>query len=100
MPRWLTTTLDEDHATGLRALLADCELPVDDDLPKTRAAGMALAPEGPDIGTHAATQARLDTDRWIDEGGSLGYEATGLPGRRREEINSCDGAGQGRADGL
>jgi hypothetical protein len=27
----------------------------------------------------AASEARLDADRWIDEGGSLGFEATGLP---------------------
>jgi hypothetical protein len=89
MPRWLTTTLDEDQAGGLRVLLADCELPVDDSLRETllerltyamRKAGMALAPEGPDLDdSPAATQARLDTDRWLDQGGSLGAEATGLP---------------------
>ena len=87
MPRWLTTTLDAGQAGGLR-VLPDSELPVDDSLRETllerltyamRKAGMALAPEGPDLDdAPAATQSRLDMDRWIDEGGSLGAEATGL----------------------
>jgi hypothetical protein len=59
MPRWLTMNLDEDQATGLRALLCDCELPIDDQLRETllrrltaamHEALMALAPEGPSIG--------------------------------------------------
>jgi hypothetical protein len=89
-------------------LLSDCELAVDDELRETllgrltyamREAGMALAPDGPDIGDpRAATHVRLDTDGWIDGGGSLGHEATGLfPGRRRDGRNRCDRSRKRRA---
>jgi hypothetical protein len=40
------------------------------------AAASVPAPPRPRIAAQAAIQADLDADRWMDEGGSLGSEAT------------------------
>jgi hypothetical protein len=63
-----------------------------------RTAGRAPLPESHSSPRQprGAIQAQLDADRWIDEGSSLGAEATAPPPTRREEMKAqvCDRARQ------